>query len=126
MVETYGVEDKMLSVLSDLAEDDSYTTTRLAAGDTNPGNVGWLVSFADEGSATGVFVPLSDTAERQLVTLAGQIQDIVVEHNGFLGLDTAIPPCPSHPGTHPLAPAVNGAHAVWMCPADKSISRPII
>lgn len=49
-----------------------------------------------------------------VVTVADRVQDDIVEN---LQPESATnwPPCPAHPRTHPMRPAVVNGEAVWIC-----------
>jgi hypothetical protein len=57
----------------------------------------------------------------QIAWVADQVQEWAVEELWTAGQPTNWPPCPEHPGTHPLAPAVHGGAAEWMCPKSERV-----
>lgn len=57
------------------------------------------------------------TAE-MAVDIAYQVQDDVTHE-----VWAAWPRCPGHP--HPMSPAIAGGTAVWTCPSDSDVTRPI-
>lgn len=83
------------------AENDMYTVSVGGAQET----------FDIDGSAD---------PKEFVVALADRIQTVLMEERQEL-----TPPCPRHPGAHPLTAAVIG-EAVWTCPADQTPVRPII
>jgi len=64
---------------------------------------------------SGVSVELGTPRHEQLARVAGQVQDWASEE--LHGTPAANwPPCPEHPGTHPLEAAVRDGAARWSCP----------
>jgi hypothetical protein len=79
--------------------------------DTRPGEQHGLVV---EG--TGVFWWEHETGQDLVVTLADQVQDVVVEE--LWGHGSNWPACPHLSTTHPLDARVVDGAAWWCCPAD--------
>lgn len=72
-----------------------------------------------DGSGTGLRVDRDVPEPDRIAIVADQVQEWVIEEL-WPTAPTNWPPCPDHPGTHPLtAKVVNGA-AIWACPADGS------
>ena len=63
--------------------------------------------------ATGVPAP------DRIAMVADQVQEWVIEAL-WATAPTNWPPCPDHPGTHPLSANVANGAAVWTCPKDGS------
>jgi hypothetical protein len=76
--------------------------------------------WAADGSGTGVSLELGKPGSTQIAALADQVQEWAVEALWSLRRPTNWPPCPHHPGSHPLAPTESDGRAVWICPADNS------
>lgn len=68
------------------------------------------------GSGTGIALDPRDPPAARLALLAEQVQEMVIETRWEAGLPTNWPPCPDHPGTHPLGLAGDPAgleHPPW-------------
>ena len=79
------------------------------------------IEMADpDGGWTCCYLRPADRAW-SIAGLASGVQDYLVESTA--GWGQALPPCPGHP--HPLSPDVVDDAAVWSCPADRHIVRPI-
>lgn len=55
-----------------------------------------------------------------IAALADRVQTVLMEDRQEM-----TPPCPLHPGDHPLTAAVIG-EAVWVCPVEETPVRPIV
>lgn len=73
-------------------------------------------SFAGEHGTRGIRMPVGHAFAEQIVFVADEVQEWVVEENW--GRDSNWPKCPQHPTTHPLEAAVLDGDAVWRCPAS--------
>ena len=93
-------------VLRDLAVPGGVTP---AAMTQKPGHI---FLYGVDGSAAGIDPTLP------LAELASRVQDWAVEDLWTRRLPTNWPPCPEHPGTHPLSAAPLGDRAVWRCPSS--------
>lgn len=108
-----------MSVLTDAI---SAVLTDLRHGLADPGRVEAIPVAADpgywdvettfaDGTVIGFRIGPDDAApEDVLVSVADGLQTAFIEHH-----QTTIPACPGH--RHPLAPAIRGGRAVWICPA---------
>ena len=70
-----------------------------------------------DGSLIGLRVRVDGTPMEQIVEVAEQVQEWVIEEL-WPAAATNWPPCPHHPETHPLSAAVRDGAAVWACPTD--------
>jgi hypothetical protein len=70
------------------------------------------------GHGAGVSVPLGVGRPDQVARVADMVQAWVVEELWGSEQGTNWPPCPHHPGTHPLAAEVRDGAARWCCPQD--------
>ena len=75
--------------------------------------------YAADGSGAGVSTWVGSPLPTQVAALADQVQDWAVEALWSLHRPTNWPPCPRHPGSHPLAAGEIDGRAVWICPADQ-------
>jgi hypothetical protein len=73
----------------------------------------WITFGARDG--TGIWVPVAGSAANQVFWLAEQMVDWECEKLADAGRSPAWPPCPDHPGRHPLLPDLDGDSAVWKC-----------
>ncbi|HEY6481075.1 MAG TPA: hypothetical protein VIZ00_13665 [Streptosporangiaceae bacterium] len=73
--------------------------------------------YSPDGSGQGVFVMTGEPLPQQIASVADQVQEWAVEELCSVGRATNWPPCPQHPGSHPLSPVAQGSQAVWTCPA---------
>ncbi len=60
----------------------------------------------------------------RIVDLAWILQDFIVEYD-WVHYEPIWPACVKHPHTHPLTACVVDGLAVWICPRNKSVIRPI-
>jgi hypothetical protein len=83
----------------------------------DPGT-GTAMLWSEDGSAAGVFVLVDEPAADQLTRVADTVHDWVLDELRGTSA-TNWPPCPRHPGTHPLevATGTNGEPS-WTCPRD--------
>jgi hypothetical protein len=84
-----------------------------------PGTASAFLHAAD-GSGTGIFIESGKPKYAQVAALADQTQDWAVEALWSLRRPTNWPPCPHHPGSHPLTAAESAGRALWICPADRT------
>jgi hypothetical protein len=75
-----------------------------------------LWSVAGHGS--GISVPLGAPRADQVAQVADMVQDWVVEELWGNEEGTNWPPCPDHPGAHPLEAVVRDGAARWTCPHE--------
>ena len=83
----------------------------------------WLVSPG--GSRVGVWIRSTSGPAEQLVQLADQVQDAVVETLWSLGRSATWPGCPWHPAGHPIKPGLVDGEPWWFCPAGGRRVAPI-
>ena len=76
--------------------------------------------YAADGSGTGVAVDLGLAVPARIAGVADQVQEWAVEALWSSHRPTNWPPCPHHPGRHPLAAVEGDGRAVWVCPADQA------
>jgi hypothetical protein len=76
--------------------------------------------YAADGSGMGVSVALGKPRHAQVAAVSDQVQEWAVEALWSLGRPTNWPPCPRHPGRHPLAADDRAGRAAWICPADQT------
>jgi len=71
-----------------------------------------------DGSGTGISVMAEQTDAARVVSLADQMQEIVIEQLWGRGDSATWPECPDHPGGHPLKAAeLDVFGPSWACPA---------
>lgn len=70
-----------------------------------------------DGSGTGVSVMRNDSKAQRIVAAADQLQEAAIDALRSFGRATAWPPCPQHPGGHPLRAALHDGKPSWVCPA---------
>ncbi|WP_121191740.1 hypothetical protein [Motilibacter peucedani] len=85
-----------------------------------PGTASCMLHAAD-GSGMGVFIELGRPTAEQVAHLADQVQEWAVEALWTLSASTSWPPCPHHPGSHPLQAEEHDGRAVWCCPVDRHV-----
>jgi hypothetical protein len=71
------------------------------------------------GGCTGVRVDRGEPEPERIAMMADQVQEWVIEEL-WPTAPTNWPPCPDHPGTHPLTAKVAKGVAMWTCPGDGS------
>ena len=71
-----------------------------------------------DGTGTGISVLTGDDDTTQIVSMADQVQEIVMEGLWSNGESVSWPRCPHHPTGHPLRPATVANQATWVCPVD--------
>lgn len=76
--------------------------------------------WSADGSGVGVSVWRYAAEAERVVSVAEQVQEWAFEEL-WGRAPTNWPRCPSHPDNHPLAPAADGGHAVWLCPGDRIV-----
>jgi hypothetical protein len=76
--------------------------------------------WSEDGSGVGVFVLVDEPAADQLTRVADTVHDWVLDE--LRGTDAvAWPPCPRHPGSHPLEVATGpDGEPAWTCPRDRT------
>ena len=85
-----------------------------------PGQITATLSGLD-GSGQGIYVLAGAPLPVRIASLADQVQDWAVEELWREGRPATWPECPQHPGSHPLATAVDGERAVWRCPKSDRV-----
>ena len=85
-----------------------------------PGNLSAVLQLEGHGGV-GIRITEGAVRPRQVVDLAGQIQDWAVEALWSAGRPPVWPICPEHPDTHPLQPVESEGRAVWMCPKSSRV-----
>ena len=70
-----------------------------------------------DGSSIGLRVQVDGTPTEQIVAVADQVQEWVIEELWTVGA-TNWPQCPHHPESHPLSAATRDGVGVWACPTD--------
>ena len=104
------------TVLQDVAT--SGITLIVDEGSEPDGYDAWQSTiWGGSGGGTGISVPLGVSLQEQLVAVADQIQEIVIEELWYSGHSASWPECPIH-GGHPLKPVIAGPDAMWECPSD--------
>ena len=76
--------------------------------------------WSPDGSGTGVYVNREEPVFAQIASVAGEVQEWVIEELRGERSATNWPPCPHHPGSHPLNAVVRNQAAVWICPVQQS------
>jgi hypothetical protein len=86
-----------------------------------------VCAWIDEGNGLGcgIWVPLyGESAAHQVCWLAEQFVEWESEKLADVGRPAVWPPCPDHPGAHPLWPEFDGESAVWQCTtSERVVSR---
>lgn len=86
-----------------------------------PGRPAAMISW-EHGGGFGVAVWAGSSLADNIVLLADQVQDEMVQRLWQLGRPATWPECPDHPGTHPLRAVRTDDRAMWACPRT---GRPI-
>ncbi|MGY2064966.1 hypothetical protein [Blastococcus sp. SYSU DS0619] len=89
---------------------------RIAASDW-PGDdgVAGAMLWRADGTGAGVSVVLDRPIAEQVAHVADMVHDWAID--GLWGTErTDWPPCPDHPGTHPLRVERSGSEVRWSCP----------
>ncbi len=79
----------------------------------------WITFGTRDG--TGIWVPVAGPAANRVFWLAEQMVEWECEKLADAGRSPAWPPCPDHPGQHPLRPDLKGDSALWKCPAREYV-----
>jgi hypothetical protein len=85
-----------------------------------PGQVTAMLRAAD-GSGQGVSAMAAEPLPQRIASVADQVQEWAIEALWRAGRPATWPECPQHPGSHPLAAAVQNGRAVWTCPQTRHI-----
>src|SRR5690348_5458019 len=80
-----------------------------------PGQVAATIVEPD-GTGTGVSVLMGDTSAERIVSVADQLQDVVVEALWKDARPATWPDCPEHANSHPLRAEHTDAGPTWVCP----------
>jgi hypothetical protein len=82
----------------------------------------YICAWITEGAlGTGIWVPVAGSRADQIFCVAEQLVEWECEKLADAGRPAAWPPCPEHPGRHPLRPEVTGELAVWQCPESERL-----
>ncbi len=81
--------------------------------------------WSADGSGSGLSVRRAVEPAERVANAADQVQEWVIEDQLWNSGRTNWPPCPNHPDNHPLQATVVESHAMWTCPTDRSVARPI-
>lgn len=115
-------------------DNDDWTITELLATDppvldllTDPRR-GWTScdAWAFEPMCPGmVGIEVFDgqTQASLVVRVADVVQEVLMEGERHFGI--SFPPCPAHPGTHPMWAEERDGEAVWACKVDRHVVVPI-
>ena len=88
-----------------------------------PGRPSAWLSWED-GARCGVAISAEQSFADNIVLLADQVQEAMVEVLCRTGKPAVWPECPDHPGSHPLKPVGAGGAATWVCPrTDRAIAE---
>jgi len=74
-----------------------------------------------DGTAQGVFAMAAESLPERIASVADQVQEWAVEALWRAGRPASWPECPEHPGSHPLAAAVQHDRAVRVCPKTRHL-----
>jgi hypothetical protein len=88
------------------------------------GMVGTLLVLPNAGGA-GISITRGAGRTDQVVSLADQVQEWVVEALWGSGRAPVWPERPEHPDSHPLRPAARSGAAIWACPSSQDEIGPI-
>jgi hypothetical protein len=80
--------------------------------------------WSQDRSGVGVYVSRSASAPDRVAMVTDQVQDWAIEQLWGRAA-TNWPPCPRHPGTHPMRVSVRDEVAVWTCPAGGAAITPV-
>jgi hypothetical protein len=78
-----------------------------------------MLLLSPDGSRASLRVDRDEPEPHRIAMVADQVQEWVIEEL-WPTAPTNWPPCPDHPGTHPLTAKVVHGDAMWTCPADGS------
>ncbi|WP_311213581.1 MULTISPECIES: hypothetical protein [unclassified Arthrobacter] len=84
------------------------------AWNEDPQALSAMIYSVRDSSGQGVWVRRDLPPAEQLVSVADQVQEWVIEENGPTYSNW--PQCPWHPNNHPMAAHLVGALGVWACP----------
>lgn len=84
------------------------------AWNDDPQALSAMIYSVRDSSGQGVSVRRDLPRAEQLVSVADQVQEWVIEENG--PTNSNWPQCPWHPNNHPLAAQLVGDQGVWACP----------
>jgi len=110
--------DALAPVLADIVRStDAMFEVRADQWSDHPDQVTAMV-WQPDGSGTGISVMAGQTDAARVVSLADQMQEIVIEQLWGRGDSATWPECPDHPGGHPLKAAeLDVFGPSWACPA---------
>ena len=94
---------------------------RIEAADWS-GSSDWpsVMLWSPSGSGAGVQVSRLARTSEQVASVADQVRDFVIEEL-WSHASTNRPPCPRHPGTHPMKALAQDDVAAWVCPVDDTM-----
>lgn len=81
--------------------------------------------WQDDGSGTGCFLDPEAPDAESAVHVADVVHDAAIDALWGQGRDTAWPPCPSHPGVHPLVVVQGRPEPRWACPRSGTVHAPV-
>lgn len=82
--------------------------------DDDPQMFSAMIYSARDSTGQGVSVKGDLPRSEQLVSVADQVQEWVIEENG--PTNSNWPQCPWHPDNHPLSAQLVDGQGVWICP----------
>lgn len=71
---------------------------------------------SSDGTGHGLVILAGARDQEQLVSIADQVQDWVIDE--LVDGVSNWPPCPIHPMNHPLKASVSNERAAWICPTN--------
>lgn len=79
-----------------------------------------VMVWSDDGSGTGMYVDLDESAEERIASVSDRWHDWAVEQL-WEHRSTNWPECPRHPQNHPLVVHLADQRASWVCPHDHQV-----
>jgi hypothetical protein len=86
-----------------------------------PGQIAAFLQDPKFSHGRGISVMINESKVEQIVSLADQLQEWVVEALWLRGISAVWPQCPAHPDSHPLRATIMDNRAVWMCPTLEGV-----
>jgi hypothetical protein len=90
----------------------------------HPGHVTAMI-YTEDRCGSGISVLAKDSLADRVVSIADQLQDIVVEALWAAARPTNWPACPHHPAGHPLRAERTEHGPAWVCPTNLAVVAPI-
>ena len=119
--ESSALRDALAPVLQDLAASGGPAPEIVEhSWDDDPEVVSGFL-FRPGLGGQGIRVQVGWPAAERTADLADQVHEWAVEARWQSGRNATWPECPDHPNSHPLAPVVESAGAVWRCPASHRV-----